>query len=482
MHYISTRGTAPKLTFEQTMLAGLARDGGLYLPECVPQMAPADIAALAGRPYEEVAFAVMRPFIGDTFTDDEFRAIIARAYAGFVHPARAPLKQLGPNHFLLELFHGPTLAFKDFAMQLIGQMFQASLARSGDRITIVGATSGDTGSAAIEAFRGLANVDVFILFPEGRVSEVQRRQMTTPTEANVHAIALKGDFDDCQARVKDMFNDFAFRDAVGLAGVNSINWARVLAQVVYYFTSATALGAPHRAVDFTVPTGNFGDIFAGHIARAMGLPIGRLVIATNQNDILHRALTTGRYETDGVKPSISPSMDIQVSSNFERALYLALDGDGSTVAKLMQDLKSGGFTIPQGAIEGLRAAYASGRASEEETSATIARILATTGELLCPHSAVGVSVADGILGTSPILSTQILPPEAPVPSTGATNPMITLATAHPAKFPDAVQAATGIRPPLPAHMADLFDRPERVTPLANHLATLQGFIRERISH
>jgi threonine synthase len=256
----------------------------------------------------------------------------------------------------------------------------------------------------------------------------------------------------------------------------------VLAQVVYYFTAATALGAPHRAVDFTVPTGNFGDIFAGHIARAMGLPIGRLVIATNQNDILHRALTTGRYETDGVKPSISPSMDIQVSSNFERALYLALDGDGSTVAKLMQDLQSGGFTIPQGAIEGLRAAYASGRASEEETSATIARILATTGELLCPHSAVGVSVADGILGASPILSTQILPPEAPVPSTGATNPMITLATAHPAKFPDAVQAATGIRPPLPAHMADLFDRPERVTPLANHLATLQGFIRERISH
>jgi threonine synthase len=269
---------------------------------------------------------------------------------------------------------------------------------------------------------------------------------------------------------------------VGLAGVNSINWARVLAQVVYYFTSATALGAPHRAVDFTVPTGNFGDIFAGHIARAMGLPIGRLVIATNQNDILHRALTTGRYETDGVKPSISPSMDIQVSSNFERALYLALDGDGETVDKLMSDLKSGGFTIPQGAIEALRAAYASGRASEEETSATIARIRQTTGELLCPHSAVGVTVADGILGASPIHSTQILPPEASVLSTGAPNPMITLATAHPAKFPDAVEAATGQRPPLPPRMADLFDRPERVTPLASHLSTLQSFIRERINH
>ena len=475
MRYISTRGRTPALTFEEAMLAGLARDGGLYLPETIPQMAPADIAALAGRPYEDIAFAVMRPFIGDTFTDAEFRAIIARAYAGFNHPARAPLVQLGPNHFLLELFHGPTLAFKDFAMQLIGQMFQASLARSGDRITIVGATSGDTGSAAIEAFRGLANVDVFILFPEGRVSEVQRRQMTTPTEANVHAVALKGDFDDCQARVKDMFNDFAFRDAVGLAGVNSINWARVLAQVVYYFSAATALGAPHRTVDFTVPTGNFGDIFAGHIARAMGLPTGRLIIATNQNDILHRALTSGRYETSGVKPSISPSMDIQVSSNFERALYLALSGDGATVDKLMSDLKSGGFTIPQGAIEALRDAYASGRASEAETAATIAGTLAATGETLCPHSAVGVKVARDMLNAPRLVR--------PVPATGdILTPMITLATAHPAKFPDAVEAATGIRPHLPPRMADLFDLSERVTPVANHLASIQTLILERITH
>ncbi len=316
MRYVSTRGTAPVLTFGEAMMTGLARDGGLYVPDAVPVMTAADIAALAGQSYEETAFRVMWPFLGDTFTEAEFRGLIGAAYAGFGHAARAPLVQLAPNHFLLELFHGPTLAFKDFAMQLIGQMMQAALAKTGERVTIVGATSGDTGSAAMEAFRGLANVDLFILFPHGRVSDVQRRQMTTPVETNVHALAMDGDFDDAQARVKDMFNDFAFRDGVRLAGVNSINWARVLAQVVYYFSAAVSLGAPHRAVSFTVPTGNFGDIFAGYIARRMGLPIERLVIATNQNDILHRALSSGDYVTDGVKPSISPSMDIQVSSNF----------------------------------------------------------------------------------------------------------------------------------------------------------------------
>ena len=323
MKYISTRGQAPELSFEEAMLTGLARDGGLYLPQSIPQLSHDDIAALEGVSYEEAAFRIMRPFTGDAFTDEEFRGIIARAYEGFGHAARAPLKQLAPGHFLLELFHGPTLAFKDFAMQLIGQLFEFSLKRSGRRVCIVGATSGDTGSAAIEAFRGLDAVDVFILFPHGRVSEVQRRQMTTPAESNVHALAVTGHFDDCQARVKDMFNDFAFRDAVGLAGVNSINWARVLAQVVYYFTSAVALGAPHRQVSFTVPTGNFGDVFAGYIAKRMGLPIDRLVVATNQNDILHRCLSTSDYKPDGVIPSISPSMDIQVSSNFERALYYA---------------------------------------------------------------------------------------------------------------------------------------------------------------
>jgi threonine synthase len=460
MHYVSTRGAAPVLGFGEAMMTGLARDGGLYVPETVPVLSKAEIAALAGAPYEEVAFKVMRPYLGGFFGDDEFKGLIAKAYQGFHHAARAPMVQLGANHFLLELFHGPTLAFKDFAMQLIGQMMQAALAKTGERITIVGATSGDTGSAAMEAFRGLANVDVFILFPHGRVSDVQRRQMTTPAEANVHALAMDGDFDDCQARVKDMFNDFAFRDRVRLAGVNSINWARVLAQVVYYFYAGTALGAPHREVSFTVPTGNFGDIFAGHIAKRMGLPIDQLVIATNQNDILDRALKAGEYRTNGVKPSISPSMDIQVSSNFERALFDAYGRDGAAVAQLMGELKAGGFRISQGAIEALRATYASGRCSEEETLGVIARAWKTTGELLCPHSAVGVKVAEEHLGAAP---------------------MITLATAHPAKFPDAVERATGLRPGLPPHMADLFDRSERMTRVPNDLAALQAVVRERIA-
>ncbi len=460
MRYVSTRGQAPELSFEEAMLTGLARDGGLYVPAEIPQMSQGDIAALAGVSYEEAAFRIMRPFIGDTFTDAEFQDIIAQAYANFGHDARAPLKQLGDNHFLLELFHGPTLAFKDFAMQLIGQLFQAALTRRGDRVTIVGATSGDTGSAAMEAFRGLDNVDVFILFPHGRVSEVQRRQMTTVSEANAHALAITGTFDDAQARVKDMFNDFAFRDDVRLAGVNSINWARVLAQVVYYFTSAVSLGAPHRPVSFTVPTGNFGDIFAGYIARSMGLPIEKLVVATNQNDILHRALSTGEYRMDGVKPSISPSMDIQVSSNFERALFNAYGRDGGAVQQLMDELKAGGFSISQGALQVLRESFASGRASEEETSAMITRALPAMGELLCPHSAIGVHVAEQHLGTTP---------------------MITLATAHPAKFPDAVEAASGIRPDLPPRMGDLFDRAERVTRVENDLDQIEALIRKEIA-
>jgi len=461
MRYISTRGSAPTLSFEEAMLTGLARDGGLYVPESVPAMPKSEIAALAGLSYEEVAYRIMRPFIGDTFSDSEFGEIIEKAYAGFRHDARAPLVQLAPNHFLLELFHGPTLAFKDFAMQLIGQMFQKALARRGERITIVGATSGDTGSAAIEAFRGLEAVDVFVMFPHGRVSEVQRRQMTTPVEANVHALAVHGDFDDCQARLKDMFNDFEFRDGVRLAGVNSINWGRVLAQVVYYFSSAVSLGAPHRKVSFTVPTGNFGDIFAGYIAKKMGLPIDKLVIATNQNDILHRTLTTGAYTTMGVTPSISPSMDIQVSSNFERALFDVYDREGAAVAQLMDELKSGGsFNVSQGALERLRGLFVSGRVSEEETSAMIKSAFMHTGEVLCPHSAVGVKVAADHLGVTP---------------------MITLATAHPAKFPAAVKAACGQDISLPPRMADLFERDERVTEVANDLGALETLIRERLA-
>lgn len=457
MRYVSTRRTAPILTFEEAMLTGLARDGGLYVPEAIPTLTHDQIGAMAGQSYEDVAFTVMRPFIGDTFTDDEFRTLIANAYAGFGHTARAPLVQLAPNHFLLELFHGPTLAFKDFAMQLIGQMFQKALDRKGERVTIVGATSGDTGSAAIEAFRGLDNVDVFILYPHGRVSDVQRRQMTTPTESNVHALAVDGDFDDCQARLKDMFNDFDFRDGVKLAGVNSINWGRVLAQVVYFFTSAVSLGAPGRKIGFTVPTGNFGDIFAGYIAKQMGLPIADLVIATNQNDILDRCLKGQGYHKGGVHPSISPSMDIQVSSNFERALFDAYDRDGNAVAQLMEELGRGGFDVSQGAMQVLQGTYRSGSASEQETSATIKQILATTGELLCPHSAVGVKVAEE--------------------QRDLATPMITLATAHPAKFPDAVEAATGVRPGLPPRMADLFERDERFTRVANDLDALKTYIK-----
>ncbi|MDO5647912.1 threonine synthase [Paracoccus sp. (in: a-proteobacteria)] len=455
MRYVSTRGQAPVLNFEQAMLSGLARDGGLYLPETIPAIS--GLNELDGLPYEDIAFRVIRPFTGDCFSDDELRGAIDRAYARIAHSARAPLVQLAPGHHLLELFHGPTLAFKDFAMQLIAQLFEIALKRSGQRITIVGATSGDTGSAAIEAFRGIDNVDVFIMYPHGRVSEVQRRQMTTPTAENVHALAVTGHFDDCQARLKDLFNDHDFRDQVGLAGVNSINWARVVAQIVYYFTAAASLGM--RPIDFTVPTGNFGDIFAGSIARAMGLPIRRLIVATNQNDILHRALTTGEYRTGTVEPSISPSMDIQVSSNFERALYLAYGGDAGAIAQLMDELKIGGFTISQGALQALREQYASGRVSEDQTIDTIRQMRAETGEILCPHSAVGVAVAQQHI-------------EAGVP-------MVTLATAHPAKFPDAVERAIGLRPALPPHMANLFDLPERVTRVENDVDALKSLILDR---
>jgi len=461
MKYISTRGQAPDLSFDEAMLTGLARDGGLYVPAEIPTLTEAQIAALAGQSYEEIAFAVMKPFIGDAFTDEEFRGCIARAYAGFGHDARAPLVQLNENHFLLELFHGPTLAFKDFAMQLIGQLFQLALGKRGERVTIVGATSGDTGSAAIEAFRGLDNVDVFILYPHGRVSEVQRRQMTTPQDANVHALALDGDFDDCQARVKDMFNHFDFRDDVRLAGVNSINWARVLAQVVYYFTSAISLGAPQRKVSFAVPTGNFGDVFAGYIAKRMGLPIDRLVVATNQNDILHRCISGQGYHKGAVLPSISPSMDIQVSSNFERALFFAYDQDAGAVRQLMDELKDGGFDVSQGALQALQDTYLSGRVSEEETSETITEWLGRSGELLCPHSAIGVRVGEATRSPA--------------------TPMITLATAHPAKFPAAVEAATGVHPPLPPRMADLYERSERVTRIANDLDAIETHIKGHIA-
>ncbi|MYH57129.1 MAG: threonine synthase [Boseongicola sp. SB0675_bin_26] len=459
MKYVSTRGNAPELSFEDAMLTGLATDGGLYVPAEVPALEPREISMLHGKSYEDVAFAIMRPFVGDTFEEAEFRAVIKAAYAGFGHVSRAPLKQVGDGVWLLELFHGPTLAFKDFAMQLIGQMFQSVLRRRGESVTIVGATSGDTGSAAIEAFRGLDNVDVCILYPHGMVSEVQRRQMTTPAEANVRAFAVEGTFDDCQRHLKDMFANRPFREETRLAAVNSINWARVMAQVVYYFTSAVALGAPDRKVSFCVPTGNFGDIYAGEIARRMGLPIGRLAIATNQNDILHRALVSGEYRTGEVRPSISPSMDIQVSSNFERLLFDAYGRDADAVRSLMDELRSGnGFRIDDAALGGIGEGFASGRVSEEETMSRIRAVHDASGQLVCPHTAVGLEVAD-----------RLAEPRVP---------MIALATADPAKFPNAVERATGIRPPLPIRMADLYERPERVTQVANDLAELCRTIRE----
>ena len=460
VRFVSTRGRAESLGFTDAMLAGLARDGGLYVPETVPTLDHTQIAGFAGAPYEDVALQVMWPFVRDTLDRAAFEGCIERAYERFGHPARAPLKQLGPGLFLLELFHGPTLAFKDFAMQLIGQLFQEALTRLDRTVTVVGATSGDTGSAAIEAFQGLERVQVFILYPDGRVSEVQRRQMTTVSAPNVHAIAVEGDFDTCQALVKAMFNDLPFRDGVGLAGVNSINFARVLAQIVYFFSSATSLGAPFRPVSFSVPTGNFGDIYAGYLAKRMGLPVDKLVVATNQNDILHRCLTTARYDKGRTMPSISPSMDIQVSSNFERALFHAYGGDGPAISALMEELKTGGFRVSQGAHEALSEVYASGRVSEDETRAQIASTYAATGELLCPHTAIGVDVAHA-QGQRDV-------------------PMVALATAHPAKFPDAVHAAIGLRPELPPRMADLYTKPERITRVPDDLAEVQAHISDVI--
>ena len=461
MKYISTRGLAPALTFEEAMLTGLALDGGLYVPEYIPKVTKNQILSMQGLRYQEIAFKITKLFMGNAFEDDELHEIIEKAYADFSHISCAPLVELEANHFLLELFHGPTLAFKDFAMQLIGQLFQVALKRRGKRVTIIGATSGDTGSAAIEAFKGLDAVDVFILFPDGRVSDVQRRQMTTAKESNVHAIAVDGTFDDCQSRVKDMFNDHEFRNEVQLAGVNSINWARVLAQIVYYFSSAVSLGAPSRKVSFTVPTGNFGDIFAGYIAKEMGLPIDRLVVATNQNDILHRCLSGNGYHTTEVAASISPSMDIQISSNFERALFYAYALDASEIAKLMDQLKqNGGFEITNSALSALSQHYSSGMATEIETSNTIERSLSRSAQLLCPHTAIGVKVADDFRDHA--------------------VPMITLATAHPAKFPAAVRNASEVNPSLPDRMSDLFDRSERISKVTNDPGELKRFIRDRI--
>ena len=462
MRYISTRGEAPALNFTETALAGLATDGGLYLPESYPQLHASTIAGLAGRTYAEAAETIIAPFVGDAIPRADLSAMIVDAYKTFRHPAVTPLAQLSDNLFLLELFHGPTLAFKDVAMQLLGRIMNYALKARGTRATVVGATSGDTGAAAIEAFRGLDQVDVFILYPHGRVSDVQRRQMTTVADSNIHAIALEGNFDDAQAILKNLFRDARFREDVGLTGVNSINWARVVAQIVYYFPSAVALGAPHRPVSFTVPTGNFGDILAGYVARKMGLPIDRLVIATNENDILARTLETGRYEVRGVKATQSPSMDIQVSSNFERLLFDACGRDASVVRNLMARLdQAKAFDIESAPLAAIRADFDAASVSEKETREEIARVYKASEYILDPHSAVGVAAGFRALTKAPH------------------TPMIVAGTAHPAKFPDAIMAATGVHPALPPHLADIMERKERFDVVANDIAAVEKFIRAR---
>ncbi|MBM3571165.1 MAG: threonine synthase [Alphaproteobacteria bacterium] len=462
MRYISTRGAAPALDFEGVLLAGLARDGGLYVPESWPRLTADDLSAMAGQSYAEIATRVMTPFIvGGRLDSREFAALVADAYRSFDHSAVAPLKQLDANLWLLELFHGPTLAFKDVALQLLGRLFDHVLARRGERVTIVGATSGDTGSAAIEACRDRGAIDIFILYPHNRVSEVQRRQMTTVAAVNVHTIAMEGSFDDCQDLVKAMFNDLAFRDRHGLSAVNSINWARIMAQIVYYVAAAVVLGAPRRAISFAVPTGNFGNVYAAYAARAMGLPIGQLVVGSNRNDILARFFDSAELKMAAVEPSLSPSMDIQVSSNFERLIFDLYDRDGRAVAAAMEEFRrSRRLLVDAPRWQRAREIFDGDRLDDAGTKSWIGDIHKATGEMIDPHGAVGIAAAKRRRRDH-------------------ATPMVALATAHPAKFPDAVEAATGIRPALPARLADLGRRPERVNVLPNDLAQVQAFIAAR---
>jgi threonine synthase len=464
MHYVSTRGGAKDrhaASLIDVLLGGPAADGGLYLPEHWPQFSQSTIAQFAGLPYAEVALRVLRPFIGDAFTADELRADVEGAYGAFAHKAVAPLVQLEPDLFLLELFHGPTLAFKDVAMQLMGRLFARALAKLNRRATVVVATSGDTGSAAIAALRGQNNVDVVVLHPKGRTSDVQRRQMTSVLDSNIHNIALQGSFDDTQSIVKALFADADFAARTNLTAVNSINFARIVSQCVYYFTAAASLGAgAGRAINFVVPTGNFGDIFAGEAASRMGLEISRLVIATNANDILARALKSGRYETGRAEPTFSPSMDIQVASNFERALFEASGRDANWVTDAMRGFgETRALVIPPHILGALQARYFATSTSDEETIATIARIYKESGLVIDPHTAVGVAAAERLKGE-------------------LRGPSIALATAHPAKFSAAVTKAIGKSTDLPPHLADLLGREERYTVLANSTEAVRQFVLE----
>jgi threonine synthase len=460
LNYISTRGPGTPTGFAGVLLAGLARDGGLYVPETWPQLDAEAIAGLAGKPFPELAATVIAPFLGDAISHSALLTMTRQAYAAFSHPAVTPLVEIDRDLWVLELFRGPTLAFKDVAMQLLARLLDHVLAERDERVTIIGATSGDTGGAAIEAFRGSPRVDVVILFPAGRVSEVQRRMMTTTRAPNIHALAIEGTFDDCQALVKGMFNHHAFRDRLRLSGVNSINWARIAAQTSYYFAAATALGGPHRRVSFAVPTGNFGDVLAGYVAKRMGLGVDQLVIATNSNDILRRALDTGVYETRRVVATSSPSMDIQISSNFERYLFEAADRDAATVRAQMGALaQSGRFEIGRG-LERLQGDFAAVSASEEDVAQTIREVRARTGYLADPHTACALHASSRV------------PHKRGVP-------MVVLATAHPAKFPDAMEAIAGERPPLPEGLKALLEEPERFDVLPSDPPTVERYVEQR---
>jgi len=456
--YISTRGNAPKLAFDDVVLTGLARDGGLYLPEVWPQFSKAKITAMKDMSYAEVAVQVMLPFVQGAVDETDLRRIVEETYDVFEGDDPAPLVKLGENEYLLELFHGPTLAFKDYALQFLGRMFDHVLAKRGAKLTIAGATSGDTGSAAIEACRDRDNIEIFILHPEGRVSEVQRRQMTTVPSDNVHNIALKGNFDDCQNIVKALFADEPFRDAVHLSAVNSINWARIMGQVVYYFWAALKLDAPQAKVNFAVPTGNFGNVFAGYVAKQMGLPIGQIVVGSNANDILIRFLETGCMKSKAVVETSSPSMDIQISSNFERFMFELLDRDPKALVSLMDAFKATGeFTVTPAFMARLKDLLDGERFDDQGTAKVIGEVYAATGTLLDTHSAIGMGAGRARRGDPSV-------------------PMVALATAHPAKFPDAVEAASGTRPALPEFLSDLYDRSERFQVLDNDYDRVKSYI------
>ncbi|MEZ5902536.1 MAG: threonine synthase [Alphaproteobacteria bacterium] len=462
-HYISTRGGVAPQGFTDVLLQGFAPDGGLYIPEEFPQLDMGQLRSMAGVPYADIAYMVTSSFIGNDIAPATYKAILKDVYQNsFDHACVAPLVQIGPNSWIMELFHGPTLAFKDYALQLLGRLFDHVLEQKGQRVTIVGATSGDTGSAAIEACKGCKNIDIFILHPEGRTSEVQRRQMTTVEAPNVHNIALKGTFDDCQNMVKAMFNDKKFRDDINMSAVNSINWARIMAQIVYYVSASVALGGPSRKVSFAVPTGNFGNVYAAYCARQMGLPVKRLIIGSNRNDILTRFFETGTMKTNVVEPSLSPSMDIQISSNFERYLCDLLDRDTEGIKKLMKGFKDkGSFSIGAEHMARAHKEFDAHRCSDNQTHQMMRACYKETGYILDPHTAVGLYAGSQVREDPSV-------------------PLVALACAHPAKFPDAVEKAIGIRPPLPPHLADLYDRPEFVMPLPNDLAKVQDFVRSNI--